>query len=141
MLYEVITRSQRTTNRILVEARRLFAEYGFAGVSSEQIVTTAGVTRGALYHHFDGKKGLFRAVLNQVQTEIEKRVKIAVEQVQDPMEILIAGNNEFLAACLDPGLQRILLTEGVITSYSIHYTKLYDCSTAIFTRFSISVCT
>jgi AcrR family transcriptional regulator len=68
------------------------------------IVTTAGVTRGALYHHFDGKKGLFRAVLNQVQTEIEKRVKIAVEQVQDPMEMLIAGNNEFLAACLDPGL-------------------------------------
>ncbi|WP_321495481.1 TetR/AcrR family transcriptional regulator [uncultured Desulfobacter sp.] len=105
-------RSRRTINRILDEARRLFAEYGFAGVSAEQIVTTAGVTRGALYHHFDGKKGLFRAVLNQVQTEIEKRVKTAVEQVLDPMEMLIAGNNEFLAACLDPGLQRILLTEG-----------------------------
>ncbi|WP_051309772.1 TetR/AcrR family transcriptional regulator [Desulfogranum japonicum] len=105
-------RSRRTSSRILTEARRLFAEYGFTGVSAEQIVATAGVTRGALYHHFDGKKGLFRAVLNQVQTEIEERVKNAVAQVQDPMEMLIAGNNEFLAACLDPGLQRILLTEG-----------------------------
>lgn len=105
-------RSQRTSSRILAEARRLFAEYGFAGVSAEQIVSTAGVTRGALYHHFDGKKGLFRAVLNQVQTEIEERVKTAVNRTQDPMEKLIAGNNEFLAACLDPGLQRILLTEG-----------------------------
>lgn len=105
-------RSRGTSSRMIAEARRLFAEYGFAGVSAEQIVATAGVTRGALYHHFDGKKGLFRAVLNQVQTEIEERVKTAVDQVQDPMEMLIAGNNEFLAACLDPGLQRILLTEG-----------------------------
>ena len=105
-------RSLRTSSRILAEARSLFAEYGFAGVSAEQIVSTAGVTRGALYHHFDGKKGLFRAVLNQVQTEIEGRVKTAVDRAQDPMEKLIAGNNEFLAACLDPGLQRILLTEG-----------------------------
>jgi len=105
-------RSRRTTSRILAEARSLFAEYGYAGVSAEQIVATAGVTRGALYHHFDGKKGLFRAVLNEVQAEIEERVKIAVDQAQDPMEMLIAGNNEFLAACLDPGLQRILLTDG-----------------------------
>jgi len=105
-------RSRRTSSRILAEARRLFAEYGFAGVSAEQIVATAGVTRGALYHHFSGKKGLFRAVLNEVQTEIEERVKTAVDQAQDPMEMLIAGNNEFLAACLDPGLQRILLTDG-----------------------------
>ncbi len=105
-------RSRRTTGRILSEARRLFAEYGFAGVSAEQIVAAAGVTRGALYHHFDGKKGLFRAVLEQVQAEIEQRVKAAVDRAQDPMEMLIAGNDEFLAACLDPGLQRILLTDA-----------------------------
>lgn len=105
-------RSRRTTGRILAEARRLFAEYGFAGVSAEQIVAAAGVTRGALYHHFNGKKGLFRVVLEQVQAEIQQRVKAAVDRVQDPMEMLIAGNDEFLAACLDPGLQRILLTDA-----------------------------
>ena len=105
-------RSRLTTNRMLAEGRRLFAEYGFAGVSAEQIVAAAGVTRGALYHHFNGKKGLFRAVLEQVQAEIEQRVKAAVDKAQDPMEMLIAGNDEFLAACLDPGLQRILLTDA-----------------------------
>ena len=105
-------RSRQTTSRILAEARRLFAEYGFAKVSAEQIVTAAGVTRGALYHHFKGKKGLFRAVLEQVQAQIEQRVKVAVDRAQDPMEMLIAGNDEFLAACLDPGLQRILLTDA-----------------------------
>jgi AcrR family transcriptional regulator len=105
-------RSRRTTGRILAEARRLFAEYGFAGVAAEQIVAAAGVTRGALYHHFDGKKGLFRAVLQQVQAEIEQRVQAAVDRTQDPMEMLIVGNDAFLAACLDPGLQRILLTDA-----------------------------
>lgn len=105
-------RSRRTSALMIAEARRLFAKYGFAGVSAEQIAATAGVTRGALYHHFDGKKGLFRAVLDQVQAEIEERVKAAVAQAPDPMEMLIAGNNEFLATCLDPGLQRILLTDG-----------------------------
>ncbi len=105
-------RSRRTTGRLLAEAQRLFAKYGFAEVSAEQIVAAAGVTRGALYHHFDGKKGLFRAVLELVQTEIEQRVKAAVERAKDPMEMLIAGNDEFLAACLDPGLQRILLIDA-----------------------------
>lgn len=105
-------RSRRTSGCILAQARRLFAEYGFSGVSAEQIVAAAGVTRGALYHHFNGKKGLFRAVLEQVQAEIEQRVKAAVDRAQDPMEMLIAGNDAFLAACLDPGLQRILLTDA-----------------------------
>ena len=105
-------RSRTTINRLLTEAQHLFAELGFAEVSAEQIVTAAGVTRGALYHHFEGKKGLFRAVLELVQAEVEQRVKEAVERVQGPMDMLIAGNDEFLAACLDPGLQRILLIDG-----------------------------
>ncbi|MCB2192811.1 MAG: TetR/AcrR family transcriptional regulator [Deltaproteobacteria bacterium] len=105
-------RSRRTTGRILAEARRLFTEHGFAGTSAEQIVAAAGVTRGALYHHFDGKKGLFRAVVVQVQAEINQRVKAAASQAHDPMAMLIAGNDQFLAACLDPGARRILLRDA-----------------------------
>lgn len=105
-------RSRRTTQRIMAGARRLFAEHGFAGTSAEQIVAAAGVTRGALYHHFAGKKGVFRAVVEQIQAEIDQRVRAAVERVQDPVEMLIVGNGEFLAACLDPGARRILLTEA-----------------------------
>ncbi|BEQ13055.1 TetR/AcrR family transcriptional regulator [Desulfoferula mesophila] len=105
-------RSRRTTERLLAEARRLFAEHGFAGASAEQVVAAAGVTRGALYHHFDGKKGLFRAVVEQVQAEIKQRVRVAVERESDPLEMLIAGNDEFLAACLEPGVRRILLIDA-----------------------------
>ncbi|MFH2125828.1 MAG: TetR/AcrR family transcriptional regulator [Pseudomonadota bacterium] len=105
-------RSKRTTERLLDQARRLFAEHGFAGASAEQIVAAAGVTRGALYHHFDGKKGLFRAVVEQVQAEIGLRVKRSVDEERDPVDMLIAGNNEFLAACLEPGVRRILLLDA-----------------------------
>lgn len=105
-------RSKRTSGRILAEARRLFAEHGFAGASAEQIVAAAGVTRGALYHHFEGKKGLFRAVVEQAQAEINQRVKAAVDRFQDPVDMLIAGNDEFLAACLEPDVRRILLTDA-----------------------------
>lgn len=105
-------RSQHTTGILIREARRLFAEHGFAHTSAEQIVAAAGVTRGALYHHFGGKKGVFRAVVEQVHAEINRRVEAATEKATDPVEMLIAGNNEFLAACLDPGIRRILLMDA-----------------------------
>ena len=105
-------RSRRTMDRLLAQARRAFSEQGFAGASAEQIVAAAGVTRGALYHHFEGKKGLFRAVVEQAQEEIDLRVRAAVEKARDPVEMLIAGNDEFLAACLDPGVRRILLIDA-----------------------------
>ena len=105
-------RSRRTTGRILAEARRLFAKHGYAQTSAEQIVAAAGVTRGALYHHFDGKKGLFRAVVEKIQAEINQRVEAAVVRGHDPVGMLIAGNDEFLAACLAPGVRRIVLTDA-----------------------------
>ncbi|WP_280297826.1 TetR/AcrR family transcriptional regulator [Nocardia neocaledoniensis] len=60
----------RTTRAALERAGRdLFAERGFAGTSAEQLVAAAGVTRGALHHHYGDKRGLFLAVLEQVETE------------------------------------------------------------------------
>jgi AcrR family transcriptional regulator len=54
--------SEATRALLIAEGRRLFAERGYAGVGTEEIVRAAGVTRGALYHQFDGKQELFRAV-------------------------------------------------------------------------------
>lgn len=105
-------RSRTTIERLVTVARGLFAQQGFAGTSAEQIVAAAKVTRGALYHHFDGKKGLFRAVVEQVQAEINQRVREAVDRAVEPVEMLIAGNDAFLAACLDPGVRRIVLTDA-----------------------------
>src|SRR5437763_827700 len=62
--------SEATRSALVAAARPLFAERGYAGVGTEEIVRAAGVTRGALYHHFGGKDDLFAAVYEQVEAEL-----------------------------------------------------------------------
>jgi AcrR family transcriptional regulator len=94
-------------------ARELFAERGYASVGTEEIVRRAGVTRGALYHHFrGGKEELFRAVLVQITAETAQRVAGAARAESDPWEALGVGADAFLDACASPEVQRIVLTDG-----------------------------
>ena len=67
-------RSEATRGALIAAARPLFAERGYAGVGTEEIVRAAGVTRGALYHHFDGKRELFEAVYEQIEAELAERI-------------------------------------------------------------------
>jgi AcrR family transcriptional regulator len=97
---------------LIAAARALFAERGYAAVGTEEIVQRAGVTRGALYHHFRGKEELFRAVLVQISAETTQRVARVALQQDDPWESLVAGVDEFLDACTNPEVQRIMLIDG-----------------------------
>jgi AcrR family transcriptional regulator len=98
---------------LIEAARALFAERGYAGVGTEEIVQRAGVTRGALYHHFrGGKEELFRAVLVRITAETAKRVAQAARGEDDPWEALGVGVDAFLDACATPEVQRIVLVDG-----------------------------
>ena len=98
------------TRRALLEAgRELFAARGFAGAGQEEIVERAGVTRGALAHHFATKKGLFRAVVESVETELAGHIATAALRGDDPMAVLRLGCLAFLDAALDPAVRRIVL--------------------------------
>jgi AcrR family transcriptional regulator len=98
---------------LIAAARELFAERGYAGVGTEEIVQRAGVTRGALYHHFrGGKEDLFRAVLVQLSAETTRRVVEAAGAGADPWEELVVGADAFLDACTTPEVQRIMLIDG-----------------------------
>jgi AcrR family transcriptional regulator len=102
-----------TTRAALIEAgRRLFAARGYADVGTEEIVREAGVTRGALYHHFDGKRGLLVAVYEQIEGEIAARVATAVAPGASTLETLEAGAELFLDHCLEPDVQRIALLDA-----------------------------
>ncbi|MEE6308420.1 helix-turn-helix domain-containing protein [Plantactinospora veratri] len=103
---------EQTRQTLLREGRRLFAARGYAGVGLAEIVQAAGVTKGALYHHFDGKAALFHAVLAQVQQEVARRVVAAAEARDDPWTRFTAGCEAFLAASTDPEVQRIMLVDG-----------------------------
>jgi AcrR family transcriptional regulator len=105
---------EATTAALIAAARELFAERGYAGVGTEEIVARAGVTRGALYHHFKGgKEELFRAVLVQVSADTMLEVaRLAGAKGSDPFEELVAGADAFLDACTTPEVQRIMLIDG-----------------------------
>uniref|UniRef100_UPI0030F40C71 TetR/AcrR family transcriptional regulator n=1 Tax=Streptomyces sp. GSL17-111 TaxID=3121596 RepID=UPI0030F40C71 len=102
----------RTRRALLDEARRLFAERGYAAVGLADVVAAAGVTKGALYHHFDGKADLFRAVLAEVQEEVGDRVAASADAEPDPWDRLTAGCAAFLDVTASPGVQRIMLVDG-----------------------------
>ncbi len=105
--------SEATTAALIAAGRALFAERGYAGVGTEEIVQRAGVTRGALYHHFKGgKEDLFRAVLVQVGAETTQRVMHAALATEDPWESLMLGADAFLDASVTPEVQRIMLVDG-----------------------------
>jgi AcrR family transcriptional regulator len=97
---------------LLSVARDLFTERGYAATSTTEIADQAGVTRGALYHHFAAKDELFRAVFEQIEQEVVERVALGAAAGADPLEQMRLGSHAFLDACLDPAVQRIVLLEG-----------------------------
>ncbi|MFG1943487.1 TetR/AcrR family transcriptional regulator [Nonomuraea sp. NPDC048826] len=104
---------REATRRALVAAgRRLFAGEGYAAVGLAEIVREAGVTKGALYHHFDGKAALFRAVLEEAQREVADQVAAEADAAGDPWEQLKAGCAAFVRAAAGPGVRRIMLIDG-----------------------------
>jgi AcrR family transcriptional regulator len=106
-------RSETTRAALIAAARTLFAERGYGGVGTEEIVRGAGVTRGALYHHFAGKRELFRAVYEAVERDVVDQIaESAIASASDPLAALHAGAEAFLDACEDPAVQRIALMDA-----------------------------
>lgn len=101
-----------TRQALLAEGRRRFAADGYHHVVLAEVARAAGVTKGAAYHHFDSKAGLFRAVVAEVQQELGERVAAAAERHEDLWEQLRAGCRAFLSAGTDPAVRQILLVDA-----------------------------
>jgi AcrR family transcriptional regulator len=105
--------SEATRAALVQAARELFAARGYADVATEEIVRAAGVTRGALYHHFAGKKQLFEAVYEEVERGLVEQIATSASaSAGDPLEALHAGAQAFLDACEDPAVRRIALLDA-----------------------------
>jgi AcrR family transcriptional regulator len=105
-------RADATRATLLAVARELFGQRGYAEVGTEEIVERAGVTRGALYHHFDGKRELFRAVHEQLEREILDGIVGLMREANDPVEMLRIGLAAFLNMCTDRRITRISMVDA-----------------------------
>jgi AcrR family transcriptional regulator len=108
---------QDTRAALLAAARQLFAEKGYVGTGTEEIVARARVTRGALYHHFADKADLFRAVMEAAAAElahqlIARQLSRAAADAVGAWDQLREGVQAFLDACTGSDFQRIVLIDG-----------------------------
>jgi AcrR family transcriptional regulator len=105
-------RSRATRAALIKAARPLFAERGYAHVSADEIVAAAGLTRGALHHHFKDKHGLFRAVFEEVERELTAELQAKMDEVPDVITKMVVSLGTFLDACQRPEILRIALLDA-----------------------------
>lgn len=108
-----IENGKATRARLLEAARRAFGEHGYDATSIAEILQASGVTKGALYHHFETKAALFEAVLDQVVEEIAETAADRARRAPDPAASLKAGCGAWLEMTLDPAIQRIALVDAM----------------------------
>jgi AcrR family transcriptional regulator len=113
---EPMTRRDRnaeaTRRDILAAGREIFSQHPYSEVSGLQICSQAGVTRGALQHHFGSKLGLFMAVFEGLQHDVSLQIADAIDKHQQPWEQARAGIAAFLDACAQHAYQNVVLKEG-----------------------------
>src|SRR5271168_5272551 len=103
---------EQTKARLVAVAREMFGRSGHSGVAMQDVCAQAEVTRGALYHHFPGKNGLFRAVCEQVAIDVTARVAAAAQAKPDAWSRLVAGCRAFLEVYAEDDVREILLTDA-----------------------------
>ena len=106
-------RTEATTTALVDAARELFAQDGYAATSLDAVAAKARVTKGAVYHHFEGKQQLFEAVFAREVERLAAVLPAVYASKQDPWEAFEASCRAFLAECLEPGLQRIMLLDAL----------------------------
>ena len=106
-------RTEATTAALVDAARELFARDGYDATSLDAVAARANMTKGAVYHHFDGKRQLFEAVFTREVQQLATPLVEAYARKKDPWEAFKAGCRAFLDECLDPDLQRIVLLDAL----------------------------
>ncbi|MEM6437715.1 MAG: TetR/AcrR family transcriptional regulator [Cyanobacteria bacterium P01_D01_bin.115] len=104
--------TQRTRRAILDRARQLFATQGYAATGTEEIIRDLGITRGALYHQFHNKLGVFRAVIVEAYGEITDSIHMQIQPFETNWEQLIIGCQAFLEVAQQEELRRLVFVEA-----------------------------
>lgn len=103
---------EETRAKLIRAARKVFATKGYAAASMDELTAEVGLTRGALYHNFGDKRGLLRAVIDQLDEEMLVRMQAANDQAETLWLGFLAENIAYIEMALEPEIQRIMLLDG-----------------------------
>lgn len=99
-------------SKLISAARKAFAKKGFAKASMDDLTSSVGLTRGALYHSFGSKLGLLEAVIEQIDSEMASQAKAQGEQCVNEWDGLVTEGIAYIEMALVPEIQRIVLLDG-----------------------------
>lgn len=103
---------EETRATLLVIARKVFSDRGYADTSMDDLTAQANLTRGALYHHFGDKKGLLAAAVEQIDAEMDERLQAISDAADDEWEGFRSRCRAYLEMALEPEIQRIVLRDA-----------------------------
>lgn len=103
---------QETRAALLATARKVFSERGYAETSMDDLTAQAGLTRGALYHHFGDKKGLLAAVVEQIDAEMDARLQAISDTAASAWEGFVTRCRAYLEMALETDIQRLVLRDA-----------------------------
>ncbi|MFB9951250.1 TetR/AcrR family transcriptional regulator [Rhizobium puerariae] len=101
-----------TRAKLIAAGRHAFAAKGYADASMDDFTAEAGLTRGALYHHFGDKKGLLQAVIAEIDAEMSARLCAISGQAKTAWQGLLDESVAYIEMALEPEIQRIMLLDG-----------------------------
>lgn len=101
-----------TREKLLAAGRKAFGTIGYAESSMDDFTAEAGLTRGALYHHFGDKQGLFRAVVEQIDTEMSERLSEIAARAPSRWQALVDEWIGYIEMALEPEIQRIMFRDA-----------------------------
>ena len=106
-----------TRRALVASARRLFGQRGYTATSLDDVCERAGVTKGALYHHFRNKEDLFVDALEEVEEDLVRAGAAKVQPTLDLWDGLRAASGGFLDACSRPGNRRIIMEAPAVLGW------------------------
>lgn len=107
-----VIKGAKTREHVVEVATEMFADRGYEGTSIDAVLRESGLSRGALYHHFDGKDALFEAVVEVLEEDVGERTLEAAAAGTTPAEALRAGCLAWVRMASEPVVQRILLLDA-----------------------------
>lgn len=101
-----------TRAKLIAAGRAAFGTVGYAEASMDDFTAGAGLTRGALYHHFGDKKGLLQAVIQEIDSEMTTRLNRISAAAANRWEGFVAECVAYIEMALEPEIQRIMFRDG-----------------------------
>ena len=101
-----------TRAKLIAAARHAFGTIGYAEASMDDFTASAGLTRGALYHHFGDKKGLLQAVIAEIDGEMAVRVNEVASKAPTRWQHFVDECTTYIEMALEPEIQRIMFRDG-----------------------------